>query len=746
MTFASREVVPLRRDVGGLDLSVVTPRTKVRPPTSRPGTVPRTRILDRLARRPRNLLLVTAPAGFGKTTLVSQWAAGTDSPVAWATVTETDSDPVMLISTLIAALEASRFSPSGLEPAGLTGDEPAFSRRVLPAFQRLIEDIEGPITVVVDDIHCLTGSPAATVLTTLVEAMPADSCLALVGRHRPDLPVALWRSHGRVAEIGPDDLAFDNAETWHLIYEHDVDIDAERVHQIVQATHGWPVAVYLEVLAPNRRLPGTAPSAALTEYLDEVVLAAADDAMTAFLGQISILGPVSPHYCNAVLGITDSAQRLRQVERATLLVTRMDDEAELYRLHPLLRERLERDLAETQPALVHSLHVRAARWCEANGLVEEAITHARCSADVPLLGEIVWRYAPAALVGGRSSTVRRWLGSVDEDTIAATPTLSIAAAWASLLAADGAKTVHWSDAIVQSLGPDWTAHLSRSTVEPVLAILVALSGRLGFEESAELSGAAYRALPVSHAIRPFGLFLHGANLVLAGSVESGRAVIEQSYDLVKGANVVSPSLSASTMLAIVAVHEEEWQDAQDYVAIARKVWVDHDLDERSANSWYFGVSALLHARLGDAFDARADMRRVSTMLTTVAPAMPWMRVLAESFIARTFVQLNEQGDAAAAIRRARAALELSPPSPFLSDLVTSTEQTLTKSEMLARLTPAERRLWPHLLGRATLSEVAVQLHLSPATIRDHRRSIYRKLGVTSRRELLALGDRLGNTD
>src|SRR4029078_5348675 len=142
-----------------------------------------------------------------KTTMINQWAAEAGRPLAWATVGETDSDPLVLISTVISALTASgaRVAPlSGV----LTGDEPAFSRRVLPQFQRTMESIDRAVTLVVDDVDAMAGRRPAVVLAAVLASLPAGSGLALVGRSRPALPVALWRSQGRVQEVGPAGLAF----------------------------------------------------------------------------------------------------------------------------------------------------------------------------------------------------------------------------------------------------------------------------------------------------------------------------------------------------------------------------------------------------------------------------------------------------------------------------------------------------------------------------------------------------------
>ena len=214
-----------------------------------------------------------APAGFGKTILMSQWATSAGRPLAWATVTEGDADPVVLMSTLLAALGT---SGAGVIPPGgvLTADEPAFSRRVLPQFQRSLEQFDRPVTLVVDDVHDMAGVRAAVVLSAVLESLPEGSQLALVGRSRPDLPVALWRSQGRVRELGPEELSFDADEVRALLAALSTEVPTTGlVDEILETTKGWPVAAYLQGLATTsgHQAPDM-PSPALADYLEGVVM------------------------------------------------------------------------------------------------------------------------------------------------------------------------------------------------------------------------------------------------------------------------------------------------------------------------------------------------------------------------------------------------------------------------------------------------------------------------------------------
>lgn len=704
-------------------------------------------MLTRLRNADAELVLVLAPAGYGKTTLVSQWAAERSGRVAWATVTESDRDPAVLISTLLSAIEA---GGSRLEPLRetLTGDEPDFSRRVLPRFQRAVEQVDRPLTLVVDDVHAMPGVQAAVVLTALLDSLPEGSRLALVGRARPDLPVALWRSQGRLVELGQLDLAFDVDEARGLV-DALPEVSAltdQQVQQIVRSTEGWPVAVYLQALAVARgQSTATSTATALNDYLDTIVLGGAEDPLVTFLRRTSVLSTLSATSCNTILDITDSRRRLREAEHATLLVTRLDGDGGYYRLHPVLRHRLSQELWESARKEAQILNARAARWCDDNGFVEEAIGHAQLSGDSALLGRLVWHYGATAVVHGRPTAVRGWLARATDEQVAATPTLGITAAWLAVLNAEGATALRWADATSQALGPQGREDLSRSTVHAALGLLMAFPGTPSYEAAAALSGDSYNALPAVHPMRPLALFVHGAYLVLSGDTANGRASLEHARDLARAADLATTWAGTSAFLALVEVQAESWAQAEVEISEARTVWRTHHLFDGIGTAWIFAVSGFLHASAGARTQAEQDLHRVEEVVSGLTVVLPALRVLMLSFVARANAALDHHTAAAAAARSARDALDRSPDSSFLSAAVAAADQAVERSGLLARLTPAEHRLWPYLLHRSTVREIAAELHVSPETVKTQLGSIYRKLDVSSRRELQDLADRLGSS-
>jgi LuxR family maltose regulon positive regulatory protein len=739
---------PPRYGGRGLGGPVVTPRSKLRPPVPRAGQVRRLALLGELAAGTSELVLVLAPAGFGKTTMVSQWAGDAGRPAAWATVGETDGDPVVLISTLMAALTAGGARVAPL-PGVLTGDEPAFSRRVLPQFQRMLESLDHAVTLVVDDVHAMAGTRPAVVLAAVLDSLPAGSRLALVGRSRPDLPVALWRSQGRVREVGPEDLAFDFDEAAAFLAQiMGADPPNGLVAAILDATAGWPVAVYLQGLAAARgRLPPATTSTALTDYLDAEVLGRIDQGLLDFMRRASILSTLSAPACNDVVGVRNSREMLRSAERSTLLVSRLHGDDGFYRLHPLLRDRLMRDLEESEPQEARAVRARAARWCDAHGYADEAIAHAARSDDLDLLGTLAWKHAPEALAVGRTTTVRGWLDRVSESDLTGWPSLCITAAWTAVGAGEGVDALRWAEATGRALGPGWEDHLDRSSVEASLALLLVIPGMDGYEISAARAGRSHAALPITHVFRPLSLMFQGAFLVLCGAVEEGMAHLKRGQALCESLALGSIWVECASLLTAALAQRGDWAKAEESVAVARRVWTQQDLrDVKTTTLVMSGVSAFMHARSRNSSQARADIQRAEAVLTGVAPVVPWVGVLVESFIAKAQVLLDERPAAVTSARHARELLEQLPPSPFLDELVESVEHAILRSDELAQLSRAERRVWPMLLGRLTVGEIATQLHLSPETVKSHVSSIYRKLRVSTRRQLQDLADAHGTPD
>jgi LuxR family maltose regulon positive regulatory protein len=715
------------------------PAAKVRPPEARDGELPRSGVLEQILASDPRVLVVCAPAGFGKTTFVAQAVRLGERRVAWASLDSTDSDPVVLISTLLAALRSSGAAISQFTGV-LTGDEPAFSRHVLTEFRCIVEAIDEPVTVVIDDLHLALDSRTRAIVTGLVDSLPQDCRVALVSRVEPDLPLALWGSTGEVELVSQEDLAFDSSEVEAMLatVTGRVPTSSETL-SCLSRTGGWPVAAYLEAtFGPHA---GNSPVTAtnLSAYLDGEVLARVPGDLAEFLRDTSILTLLDGPSCDAVLDASGSHQQLVRAAGSTLLVSPVREVSGAFRLHPLIREYLTEQLRKQDPKRAAELHSRAAMWCAESGFADEAIRHAFRSEDAHLIGRLVWAAAQPALAYGRVTRVEAWMELVDEQTVLISPELCMAAAWTAVASGNTAQVVRWATATAELLGPDWPQHLSRSTVEPSLALLLAVQGTGGYQAAAETARAARTALPISSSIRPLCRLAEGWCQALSGDVASGSLAMGEALSLAQAMELGTTWVEAGSLLAFVQAATGEWAAADLHIGTARHAWTANDLEGfATSTAILMTVSAWLHARDGRLDDAQLDLHRAESRLDQVVPTLPWLAPMSQAIIARTELLLDHPEAAARALDRAAATLAAQPDSPLLDDFISATRRDLEQRTPLAHLTPAERRVWDLLAQGLSRHEIAQALFVSDDTVKSHLSAIYRKVGVTNRREAIRL--------
>lgn len=721
---------------------VVIPDSKVRAPQSRQGEVPRDRVLASALEEDHHLLVVLASAGYGKTTLARQWVGGSDHPQAWATLAPIDNDPVVLMSTVLAAMTSAGVQPGPMRT--LTGDEPTFSRRVLPEYRQALAAIGEPVSLVLDDIHVVRDARASQVLTATLESLPPPSRIAVCGRARPDLPLERWRGQQRVVELGPDDLTFDSAETTaclaHVLRRTPT---AQEVEAVRATSDGWPVAVYLEGRSVRRGAFSHSSSFDFGDYLSAEVLHGLGPDILTFLQDTSVLSTLNSSLCDAVLTRNDSAELLRQAASATLLISRLSGPGGWYRTHPLLREHLADRLSAESPDRARALHCRAARWYASDAQAEVAIAHAIAGRDPDLLAEVAWDHGTEALMLGRTTTVQGWLDQIGEAATGRTAGLAVLAAWTAVDRGDATAVQRWAEAGSHAFGPDWVDHLRRSAVEPALALLVCLGGSLPHAQAAGFAHEAAEALPAGHPTRALAVLIEGWCLVLAGSTDEGLDRLMLAHALSESMEVGTTTVEAPALAGYVLASRGQWRQAESVVAAADSAWTKHDLqDAAPATSLLVGIDAFLHARKRPIDRTRADLTGIAPLLPDLAQAMPAVAVLVACFVARTWAGVGDLEEAVSALDLAELAAPHLPESPWLTDILEAARRDVSKASPIADLTASQCRIWFELATDKTVNEIARDLFVSPNTVKAHLREVYRKLGVSSRREAVRLAPQL----
>ena len=388
---------------------------KFRPPTGRPGIVARTELVDRLRASP-SVISVVAPPGYGKTTLLSQWASAHGRrDVAWVSVDRSDNDTSVLLTNAALALDKVEPIDGGVFRT-LASPGAATAANAIARIASTLASRSEPVRLVFDHAEMLDNPECRDAIAELAMRIPEGSQLAIATRDTPPLQTALLRSRREMVEIGIADLAMNEQEAAALLEGAGVTLDGAELAELVRRTEGWPVGLYLAALAISAGGKGTEAVAftgdhrLMASYLQSEFLSRLSSDMVSFLTRTALLDRMSGPLCDAVLGATKSAQVLEALESSNLLLVPLDPRRQWYRYHHLFRELLSAELKRAEPALVPELHDRAAEWFENNGMPETAIDHAQAADDADRVARLVAGVAQAAYGDGRVDTARRWFG------------------------------------------------------------------------------------------------------------------------------------------------------------------------------------------------------------------------------------------------------------------------------------------------------------------------------------------------
>ena len=718
---------------------LATPARKTSTPDTLSQSIRRNEILDRLSEAQRRVTVIQAAAGSGKTVLAAQLAHEQPHPIVWVTLDPTDSDPVVLISSVMDALSRGGLD-GGWGDAPLTSDDPTYTRVVVPHFRIRLEAQPRPVTLVLDDAHEVSSPAALGLLRTAVDSLPAGSHVIVAGRNLNNLPLASWLSSGQAALVTDADLAMDAGEVTEFVAQFGSTPGATAVQQLLESTRGWPIAVYL-----GSRLGDPSRLGDLTyfgAFLDNEVLRDADEETIRFLTQTSPLVELSADLCDYVLEQNRSGALLMRADAASLLVTRSSNQA-WFRLHPLLREHLQRRLQGERPSQYRAVTHRAAEWSLTAGYVDRAIAYAHESGDLALLGTTTWEGATQALITGQVQRVITWLEGVDDVTIGRSCALSLTATWCAIYRGHAADAHRWGQSVFANVYEGWEAQLDRSSVEAGLALLLSTNGALGFERSSALAADAMRSLPGDHVVRPFAQMLTGWMQALGGPTDVGIENLNQSLLLAQSEGLVGTEVETKALLATVLLSRRDIATADRLVREALQTWEERGLTHFLASGALLsGPAAFLAARSGEDAQAAQRLRQAHEAVLTFGPVFPWLNVISHAFSAAAQAILGDRIQAGHHLEAAMAAARGLDTSPLLADLVAMAHETVEGEFRLAHLSQAERRVFERLLTRATLREIADSLFVSPETIKTQTGSIYRKLGVSSRRDLQELGEPL----
>src|SRR5438270_6862564 len=430
--------------------------TKLYIPPLRPEVVIRPRLIERLNEGlQRKLTLIAAPAGFGKTTLVSAWVADCDGQVAWLSLDEGESDPTLFLTYLVAALRTIAPTIGEGVLSALQSPQPPPPEAILTALLNDLTTIQDQFVLVLDDYHVIEAKAIDQALTYLVEHLPPQMHLVIATREDPQLPLARLRARGQLTELRATDLRFTPSEAAAFLNQGmGLKLSAEDIAALEKRTEGWIAGLQLAALSLQGQQDATGFIKSFTgshhfvlDYLVEEVLGQQSERVQTFLLRTSILDRFCGSLCDAVMMDPSVSGRatLEDLERANLFIVPLDNERRWYRYHQLfadlLRQRLPQSTAsstEDEGRGVAELHKRASQWFEDNGLEIEAFHHAVAANDVERAERLMEGKGIPLHFRGAVTALLNWLESLPTTVLDARPWLWVRSA--TLLLVNGQTT------------------------------------------------------------------------------------------------------------------------------------------------------------------------------------------------------------------------------------------------------------------------------------------------------------------
>jgi LuxR family maltose regulon positive regulatory protein len=703
------------------------------------------------------LTLVAAPAGYGKTSSVSDWCSQRGAALAWVTLDHGDNDPVRLWTYVATAVDRVRW---GLGQRALQR-----LRASSAAIEDVIEELMNGIAVfgdelivVLDDLHAVTDMECLSSIDHALLHLPPNARLVIVTRVEPALSLERLRAADRLTELRANELAFTLAEAHDLlVVRGHLPLERADVDALVERTEGWPAALVLaglwlqKVDEPSeavRRFGGSHHF--VGAYLSSEVLAALDDDRRSFLHGLSVLGEFTPALCDSVLDRTDSAARLAELERSLLFVSRSKHGA-WFRMHALFAEYARAELDRLEPTAAASIHRRAAEWLRSRGLAFEAVEHAVAADDYALAAQILVEFHLPLIRRGDAMTYVRAVRGLPDECFARHPVLAASAGMASVLASGSTIEQRRLLRLAEQTLAGQPESADGASVNASLFMLIqrAVTVDGGVGRAAKDGLLAVRlAEETSDEALTGALAAYGRALFFAGDFAGAEAVSWQALEHPEIEHR-SPSLVVAHATAALAAlrlgrvgparkHAEDAKASVARIACSR--------------SW---LGAGASAALGAVFAAEGRLAEAEHELATaqhfIESDVPnlhdaWL----EALIAQVRARRGRLDEADAALSASREALDALTDSGWVSAFVDEVEREIadvraraSSGEIVEPPSAAELKVLELLRTALSTRQIADKLYVSPNTVRSHTHTLYRKLGVHSRSEAVARGSTIG---
>jgi LuxR family transcriptional regulator, maltose regulon positive regulatory protein len=614
--------------------------TKLFRPPPRPGTVLRHQLFARLSEGlARKLTLIAAPAGSGKTTLVSAWAAAADLPAAWLSLDPDDGEPVRFLSYVLAALQTVRPDLGSTIVAALQSPQPPPVETLLADLLNALAALPERLILVLDDYHVIDSDQVDRALAFLVAHLPPQLHLVIATREDPPLPLAQLRARDQLTELRVSELRFSHTEADALLSQTEgLSLSADVVAVLASRTEGWAAGLHLAALSlrGHQDAAGFVHSFSgsqrfVLDYLLEEVLQQQPTLLQQFLLRTSVLDRLCGPLCDAVLAMPVGTGQaiLEAIERANLFLVPLDDQRCWYRYHHLFGELLQQRLpqeAAMDAGAIATLHLRASGWYEAQGLMLEALHHAAAAADparVAALAERAWAHMDSSF---QAAAWCRWVGHLSEEVLRVRPVLCTQYAWALMDTGQTEASEAWLRHAERGLS---AAHSTESASHDEMASIVVVASELLPSLPARIAAArAYLAQSrgdfvaaqqyaattrdLSAETEPL---LHAQAAVLAGVSQWATGALEAAHsafaawvEQTRAAGNLAFALASGFYLAEIRLAQGQLREAARlYRQFLNLVPAEHEALRMAAPHLHLGLAVIAHEQ-GDAQAATLHLR------------------------------------------------------------------------------------------------------------------------------------------
>ncbi len=506
-------------------------KTKLYIAPERSETIARPRLFEHLDRgQMGKLTLVSAPAGFGKTTLLSEWARQSEYLVAWLSLDKSDNDLVLFLAYVIAALQTIIPGVGDASLFMLKSSHPPLLEAILTALINELAVESDPFSLVLDDYHLIESESVHDAVRFLLDHHPLQMNLIIATRADPPLPVARLRGRSELVEVRMAELRFTLNEAMVFLNQmKDLTLSAEDIAVLHTQTEGWITGLQLAVLSLHGQKNSrdfiktfTGSNRYILDFLVDEVLQQQSAELQTFLYQTAILDRLTAPLCNTITGRDDSQTILANIERVNLFIVPLDEDRQWYRYHHLFADLLQRRLQQTQPDMISVLHARACKWYEENNFMSLAIHHALSGQDFAQAAYLVESCAEMVLVRGEATTFLNWLEGLPSDVISRHPLLYVYQAGVLLTSGQSMETI---EVRLQSAEETDSEGAFVGEIMAIRALQAVYQGNL--RQATDLLGQALSLLAED------SLFLRGmvfGGLGIVQLLADDRIAAEQTYE------------------------------------------------------------------------------------------------------------------------------------------------------------------------------------------------------------------------